>query len=440
MVYTNFKLMPVPMKSTAKLSPLNGLLSGFLILVFFLTVLWGFSSHIFPGQQQAPRQRLIDLNLLSYTLANQHDQFYSFIGVRTLSMVHIAVHDALQGIDAQYESYAYAVKPQDADATTAMISAGRYILEKAYPKRIDTIRAVTNAWLSEIPAGAEKEAGISLGMASAQAIWEKRVGDGHEKQGDYTPMTKPGDYQYTPGFDEWVLYPDFDYARPFTMDSVTQFRVTPPPQMNSQAYLQAVEEVARMGSKQGHGRTADQTHIAHWWAEFGEHSWNRLARQLAPEHGLSLHETARLFALLNVNLYDLYLASLESKYHYDTWRPYTAIRQGFPGFPAQPGWEPEMLTPPWPEYPSAHAAVGAGGAEILTEVLGTAAVSFRMLSISTLPGQAYRSYTHLDSAALDCAASRIYNGFHFRFATDKGLEQGRTLARHVLDTHFRSRE
>lgn len=78
---------------------------------------------------------------------------------------------------------------------------------------MDTIEAVGNQWLASVEEGEAKNIGITLGKLSAEEIIKIREGDGHEKNGDYTPMTKPGDYQYTPGFD-WVWQPDFSYTRP----------------------------------------------------------------------------------------------------------------------------------------------------------------------------------------------------------------------------------
>ena len=282
----------------------------------------------------------------------------------------------------------------------------------------------------------EKAEGIALGKLVAQKLIGLREGDGHEKQGNYTPMTKPGDYQYTPGFD-YVWKPDFSYAKPFTLDSITQFRSPAPPAFVSETYEASFEEVKIYGRKGSKERSEEQTHIGHWWAEFGEHSWNRIGRITAVESHLSLRESARLFALLNMNLYDLYLVSFDSKYHYDTWRPYTAIREAGsdnnPNTAADPQWEPDMVTPPWPEYPSAHAAVGAAGAEIFSQVYGTAEVPFTMTSVTAQPPGSERSYTNLDEVADHCAASRIWNGFHFRFATEEGKKQGRQLARYVVN-------
>ena len=383
---------------------------------------------------------IIDLNSLTYTIANAHDQFLSFIGVRALAMTHLVIHDAFNAIEPKYESYAFTGKYDNADPIAAAAQAARVVLVTAYPDRKDTIDAVCNPWLASVEDGEAKTKGIALGNLSAEKIIEMREGDGHEKNGDYTPMTKPGDYQYTPGFD-WVWKPDFSYARPFTLDSLTQFRSPPPPVLDSEEYAASYNEVKAYGCKGSKVRSEDETNYAHWWAEFAEHGWNRIGRITAAERDLPIMETAHMFALINMNIYDMYLVSFDSKYHYDTWRPVTAIQQGDINnnseTEADPGWEPEMLTPPWPEYPSAHAAVAAGGAEIVSHVYGSTEVSFTMESVAALPTAKSRTYHHLDSAANDCASSRVMNGFHFRFATEEGKAQGRKVAQHVIAHYLR---
>ena len=378
---------------------------------------------------------------MAYQVAYEHDQFYSFIGVRALAMTHLAIHDALNAINPRYEQYAFMGSLKKANKIAAVSQAAYEVLIDAYPSRIDTISVLLNKGLDQVEKDEEKEKGIRLGKMVAQAIIKLRRGDGHEKQGGYTPMTKPGDYQYTPGWDNWVLKPDFNYARPFSLDTVVQFRAGPPPKLESSSYAKDYNEVKLYGRKNSTVRTEDETSIAHWWAEFAEHGWNRIGRITAKENQLSLMDTARMFALINMDIYDIYLASLESKYFYDTWRPYTAIRStiddGNPLTVADTEWEPEMLTPPWPEYPSAHAAVAAGGAEILANVYGTSSVAFKMESTSALENHPSRSYPNLDSAALDCARSRILNGYHFRFSTDAGAQQGREIAKYILSNYLR---
>jgi hypothetical protein len=393
-----------------------------------------------PGP--GPETGLItDINMLTYTIANEHDHFYSFIGVRALSMVHLAIHDILSAAYGQYEPYYWTGTADEANVPAATIEVTRSLLLEAYPKRKDTINLVCNSWLSNLKQGPYIKNGKLLGQSVARAYLVLRNSDGHEKDGEYTPMTKPGGYRYTPGNGEWVLRPDFTVAHPFGLDSVTQFRSPIPPALNSSEYTASFREVKAFGSGGSAVRSPDQTRYAHWWAEFGEHSWNRIGRITAKARSLPAIRANRMFALFNMTLYDLYLASLESKYHYDTWRPYTAIRQaGTDGNPAtvpDANWTPEIQTPPWPEYPSAHAAVGSAGAEILSAVYGTPEVHFEMESVTALPDGLVLAYDNLDDAARDCADSRIMNGFHFRFATEEGKRQGRVIAKHTLNNYLR---
>ncbi|MEO1054569.1 MAG: phosphatase PAP2 family protein [Bacteroidota bacterium] len=390
------------------------------------------------------RELIVELNNLTYTVAEQHDHFYSFVGIRALTMVHLAIHDAFNAVEPEFETYAYHRKQPKANAHMAAVKATRTILLNIYPDRRDTILQVCDRLIGIEPSSKPKQEGLALGDAIAKVYLELREGDGHEKQGDYTPMTKPGDYQYTPGWNNWVLKPDFSYARPFALDSVTQFRSPSPPSLSSEEYVQSFNEVKSYGMKKSTVRSKDQTEYAHWWAEFAEHSWNRIARIAAEARELSIHETARLFALVNMNIYDIYLASLESKYHYDTWRPFTAIRSagqdGNSKTDPDRDWEPEMLTPPWPEYPSAHAAVGAGGAEIMAHVLGSPKFTFSMESTSCLADARIRTYYDLNDAANECADSRIMNGYHFRFATEEGKLQGRRIAQYIAATYLKPLE
>ncbi len=390
--------------------------------------------------QKVDNEVVIAWNNIAYNIAYKHDQFYSFTGVRALSMVHIAMHDALNAIEPEYEFYSYNEMEPKADATVASSQAAFQVLIEIYPQRRDTLEIELNRWLSTISDSDAKTLGIKLGNKSAASIMATRTNDGHDKNGNYVPVVKPGAYQYTPGFN-WVWIPDLVANKPFTLTSPAQLRTLPPPALTSKEYADAYNEVLVFGRADSQVRTQDQTNYAHWWAEFGEHGWNRIGRITAEQRALPLKQAARMFAMINMYLYDLYLASFESKYYYNTWRPYTAIHSGDkddnPETIADTDWAPEMVTPPWPEYPSAHAAVAAGEAEIVSHVFGTSEISFTMESVSALPGAKFRTYHNVDSAANDCANSRIMNGFHFRFATEAGKKQGREIAKFVIQNYLR---
>ena len=115
--------------------------------------------------------------------------------------------------------------------------------------------------------------------------------------------------------------------------------------------------------------------------------WNRLARP-AREQGIGRWENARLFGLLNMSMADGYIASWEYKYHYNFWRPVTAIHtpdtDGNPDTLADPTWTPLQLTYPIPDHDSAHSVQGGAAAESLKQFFGTDDIAFNACSL-TLP-------------------------------------------------------
>ena len=85
-------------------------------------------------------------------------------------------------------------------------------------------------------------------------------------------------------------------------------------------------------------------------------SWQAAARELASKKEMSLAECARLFALLNMGLANAYILNWDAKYHYNFWRPVTAIRNGDQdgndATERDAGWTSFNPTPMHPEYPS----------------------------------------------------------------------------------------
>ena len=146
-----------------------------------------------------------------------------------------------------------------------------------------------------------------------------------------------------------------------------------------------------------------------------------------------------MFALINMSLYDGYIAIFDSKYEYNHWRPYTAIRQaaldGNPATVADPNWESLRPAPPFPEYVSGHAAATAASMDILGRTFGDN-VSFTMATTTAPPEMPTRSFRSFSAAAAECADSRVRVGFHFRYATDAGLVLGRAVAGWLDKNHL----
>src|SRR5262249_26805786 len=168
--------------------------------------------------------------------------------------------------------------------------------------------------------------------------------------------------------------------------------------------------------------------------------WNRIAQDVAQTRGLSLAESARLFALLDMALSDGLETSFAAKFHFGLWRPVTAIRRaaedGNPATEADPTRTTlHPTTPPYPTSSGNAATIGAACATVLAGVFGGDAVPFEVRwDAYGFPGVT-RSYAGFWAAADEMARSRVYGGIHFTLDNVPGQGGGRHVAHHVLDHH-----
>ena len=96
----------------------------------------------------------------------------------------------------------------------------------------------------------------------------------------------------------------------------------------------------------------------------------------------SLSENARALALINMAINDSLVASFFNKYHYNFWRPETAIHagdtDGNPKTDADPNWVPFIATPCFPSYPSNHGSAANAAAEVMRRLYGEAGHSITL--------------------------------------------------------------
>jgi PAP2 superfamily len=352
---------------------------------------------------------------------------------RALAMMQIAMHDAVNAVTPRYRSWTYKDRERDADARIAAAAAAHVVLSSLYPSQIDQLDAAFGQDTADAGHGKRFERSRSLGGAVARAVLNARRDDGAERRVAYVESGRNGRYRHVPGFD-FVNRPGWKDLRPFALQSPSEFRVAPPPALDSEAYARALAEVRTLGGKSSSMRTKEQTEFAHFWYEHSEITWNRIGRLLARAQGLDLAETARLFALLNMALADGYIAGWDSKQHHDFWRPVTAIRQ----VPGEQDWTPLLTTPPVQDHPSTHSALGAAAATILAHLTGPGDTSFEVTTATALPHAPSRRFPHVRAAAIENAESRVVAGLHFRFACEAGLELGERTGREVLMRHLRA--
>ena len=280
-----------------------------------------------------------------------------------------------------------------------------------------------------------------------------RVADGWDQQVlqdfNYPQGDEPGEYRFTPP-NNFAFLPLWGNMQPFALYTGQQYRPGAPYAVNSAQYTQDYNEVKRLG---GDGvttpsdRTPDETEIARFWYESSPQGWNRIARRVSVVRGPGLWENARLFALLNLALADGYIANFNSKYHYNFWRPITAIRlgdtDGNPDTAGDPGWTPLLETPPVPDHASGHSVQGGAGAEVMKLFFGTDNIAFKTCSLTMPagqncdePSQKLRSFSSFTQAAEENALSRILVGIHFRKACREGVQHGRKIAQHTFMLHL----
>ena len=388
---------------------------------------------------------VVDWSRIVFDAAVTDDGFVSFMGTRHQVMMHIAMHDALNAIHPRFDQYAYFGRSNGANPVAAAAKAAHDVLVAVYPAQQETLDAELATWLASVPNGTGRTKALTLGAKAADAVVALREDDGTDVNlfsPHYTPGTQPGDYQFVPPYD-FTFARNLRHATPFGLKSPKQYRLPAPPALTSRFYARAYNEVKSVGAIDSTTRTRNQSNYANWWYEAAEFGWARIARVTTTSEELKLWRAARLFALVHMTLYDSFVAGWDSRFHWDTWRPYTAIRAGNtdsnPRTVKDSTWQSYLETPPVPDYPSTHSTAGAGAAEVLKRVFRTDHVPFSMGSTTALPRNPVRSFNTFTQAANENADSRVRAGIHFRFSTNRGKALGRSVGSYIVNSHLRPR-
>jgi hypothetical protein len=407
---------------------------------------------------------------------------------RAMAIVHIAIFEAVNAIDGRYESYVGLPRLiGDVSMQAAIAQAAHDTLAAVYPSQAASFSARLDEDLRSIRDGATEQRGIALGRRAAAAILARRADDGSARaeprvHEDFFPSDQPGWWRQDPVSQvPLALGANWATVEPFVLDSAAQFRVPPPPTMQSAEYTTAFDEVKRLG---GDGvttpteRTPDQTFAGIYWAYDGTPSlcapprlYNQIANVIAGRVRMEAVDFARLLALVNVAMADAGIAIWESKWHYQTWRPVTGIREADPGTGptgagdgnpdtiGDPTFSPlgapasnlrgPNFTPPFPAYPSGHAGFGGALFETLRNVFGRDAIAFTFVSdeydgvtrdnTGAVRPRKPRRFDSLSHAEEENGQSRIYLGIHWSFDKIEGITQGRLVADHVFARAFRPR-
>jgi hypothetical protein len=348
---------------------------------------------------------------------------------RAYAEAHTAVYEGVNAITRRYPAGAFKLEvAPGASVDAAVAAANRAALVKLLPEQRAAIEAAYSAAIAKVPDGPAKSAGIEVGEKAAAAVLTMRGDDGASNAEQYRPITSPGVYVPT----LIPLVPQWPQRRPWLMTSPAQFRPGPPPALTSEAWARDYNEVKELGGKSSTHRTTEQTAIALFWEASYPPIYHRIARSVATLPGRDVTRNARLFAALCQAEDDTYIAIFDAKYHYNFWRPVTAIRNGdIDGNDAtvrDSTWLPLIATPMHPEYPCAHCIMAATVTTVLQTDLGADPMPV-LTTTSPTANNAARSWTSADDLVREVSNARVYAGIHYRYSTEVGAAMGRQIGK-----------
>ncbi|MCO6457078.1 MAG: phosphatase PAP2 family protein [Pirellulaceae bacterium] len=399
---------------------------------------------------------------------------------RVLAIVHAAMYDAYNSIDYRSSPYLLMVpNARGASPDAAVAKAAHDTLLALIPAGADMYDLALRRTLRRVPSGVRLQRGLWVGTKVAERILQLRAGDADFLGGTYTPSGLPGEHDVDPkNPTQSFISPEVGGMPPFAVPDITVFRAPQPPSLDSDEYTFAFHEVMTLGEFRGGDTglaapTDDESYVvANYWSYNGSpligtppRLYNQIARVIAIQRRNKVHENARMFALLNLAMGDAGISAWDTKYTYDYWRPVLGIRRadedGNDLTLADPTWCPlgasrsnpfpgeGNFSPAFPAYTSGHATFGAAVFKSLANFYQTDNIQFTFVSdewngqtvdqFGRLRPLVSRTYNSLSEAAAENAASRVFNGVHWRFDGVEGMRAGNAIADYVYDNLLRPR-
>jgi hypothetical protein len=173
--------------------------------------------------------------------------------------------------------------------------------------------------------------------------------------------------------------------------------------------------------------------------------------------GINLDRDVKMFFALGNALMDAGIAAWWEKYKFDFWRPITAIRsqykdqeviswlgpnEGFDkvlGQDWKPYQDPNVVTPPFPEYVSGHSTFSAAGNVIMVGMTGsdnfgghiTIEPGWSKFETNVPAAPVKLSWPTFTAMANDAGISRRYGGIHFKSGDMQGRSLGNMVGQNV---------
>ena len=362
--------------------------------------------------------------------------------------VHAAMYDAVQAIEKDYDPYRVTDVPNATGSPIAAAAkAARDVLMYRFPARAAIIDTTYVNYLAANGIN-PTDPGVAVGTYVATKLLAYRSCDGSLPipPATFTGGTGIGQWRPTPtAFSAMNPGEYLGQVTPFFMTKPTQFRPPPPPAVSSNQYTRDYNEVKLLGAKVGSTRTPAETDLANFWAGNTFAAIYSGVRDVAAKNVDNVSDSSRLFALVAMSQADTLIGVWDAKFHYNYWRPQTAIQlggmDGNPDTVGDPAWESFILNPPYPDYTSGANGVSSSAMYSMEHFFGTDHMDFSMTTTNTSPTiQDTREYARLSKAIQEVVDARVLLGIHFRFADEASRDLGKNVARWGFTNYLRPKK
>jgi hypothetical protein len=361
--------------------------------------------------------------------------------------MHAAMYDAVQAIEQDYDPYRVTDVPNATGSPIAAAAkAARDVLVYRFAARADAINTI---YLNYLTANSidPTDPGIAVGTYVAGKLLAYRSCDGSLPipTPTFTGGTGIGQWRPTPtAFSPMNPGEYLGQVTPFFMTRPTQFRPDTPPAITSKRYSKDYLEVKLYGARTGSSRSADQTDLANFWAGNTFAAVYSGVRNVAAANVDNVSDSSRLFALVSMSMADTIIGVWDAKFHYNFWRPQTAIQfgdvDGNPSTMGDPAWLPFINNPAYPDYTSGANGVSSSAMYAMENFFETDAMEFSMTTTNTGPtNQDTRNYTSFSQAIQEVVDGRVLLGIHFRFADEASVKLGHDVVKWGHKNYLRPR-
>jgi len=372
------------------------------------------------------------------------------------AILHTAIFDAFNSIERRYTPiFVHSAAPNGASRRAAVVAAAYTVLVKLFPAREPQLTPLYTTSLAALSddgqdGGESRERGIKWGTHVGQAVFESRKNDGFSG-----PPPLPSPFFGGTALGQWRMTSNCNtavgmtaqtlaFTDMFVLDTNRQFQPPPPRTLADDTYVTDFNAVKALGRSTGSSRTPDQTALAPFWEGNASVHWNQAANQIARANRLSMSDSNRLLAVLNLAMADTAFTIWRAKRDYGelvtevTWRPWTAIlladTDGIGATAPDPDWRPLVTTPCHPEYPAGHPGLNGAAATVLRRHFADAqtfTLTTRLMVSGQLVDLPPRTYESISQARADGNDARVWGGMHYPSTVEISDGVGSEIADYV---------